>query len=216
MQLVLIGPPGSGKGTQARLLVRRLGLRYVGTGDILRDAIRRGTPIGKQIESVIGDGNLAPDQMVNELVDDLFAGPNRPEQYVLDGYPRTLSQAVWFDRRLTELGMSLPAVVQLTLDDDEVVRRISGRWVCPECGGVYHAADRAPRLPGICDSDAKSLIQRADDREIVVRSRLKVYHAHTDSLVAHYRANGLLKVIPSVGEIESIYSEIESHLKGRS
>lgn len=216
MQLVLIGPPGSGKGTQARLLVGRLGLRYVGTGDILRDAIRRGTWIGKQIESSIGDGNLAPDQMVNELINELFASTNRPDRYVLDGYPRTLSQAVWFDRHLSQSGMPLPLVVQLTLDDDEVVRRISGRWVCPQCGGVYHAADRAPRLPGICDSDGKPLIQRSDDRESVVRSRLKVYHAHTESLVAHYRANGLLKVIPSVGEIESIYSEIVSHLKGRS
>lgn len=216
MRLVLIGPPGSGKGTHARLLVERLGLRYIGTGDILREAIRQGTSLGRQIEPVIRDGNLAPDTLVNELVGELFQSDVRPERYVLDGYPRTLAQALWFDQLLSVAGLTAPTAVQLALDDDEVVRRISGRWVCPTCGAVYHQTDRPPRLPGVCDRDGSGLVQRPDDRESVIRARLRVFHANTDGLVAHYRANGRLKVIPSIGEIEGVYSQIESHLKVRS
>lgn len=216
MRLVLIGPPGSGKGTQARLLVERLGLRYIGTGDILREAIRQGTPTGRLIEPVIRDGNLAPDTLVNELIGELFHGNDRPERYVLDGYPRTLAQALWFDQLLTLAGLNTPAVVQLALDDDEVVRRISGRWICPACGAVHHLTDRPPHVAGVCDRDGSGLVQRPDDRESVIRARLRVFHANTDGLVAHYRANGRLKVIPSIGEIEGVYSQIESHLKVRS
>lgn len=215
MRLVLVGPPGSGKGTQARLLVERLGLRYIGTGDILREAFRQGTPAGKLLGPVIRDGQMAPDELVNELVGEVFAD-DRPDGFVLDGYPRTLAQAVWFDGKLAELGMKLDAVVELTVDDGEVVRRISGRCICPACGAVYHVEDRPPKVTGFCDADGEPLIQRPDDREVVIRSRLQVFHANTDRLVAYYRANGLLKTIPSAGGIEDVHATIVTHLKGRS
>ena len=215
MRLVLVGPPGSGKGTQAKLLVQRLGLTYVGTGDILRDAIRRGTPSGKLAEPFIKDGNLVPDDLVNELVNDLFHSKTQPSCFVLDGYPRTLAQAIWFDKMMTGIDKKLDAVVQFEVSDEEVVRRISGRWICPKCGAVYHTSGRAPQQPGICDHDGEKLVQRPDDREEVIRARLKVFHDNTDGLLAHYRANGLLKVVPSVGTIDSIYATILAHLNQR-
>ena len=216
MRLVLVGPPGSGKGTQARLLVERLGLRYVGTGDILRDSIRRGSLPGRRADPYIRSGNLVPDDLVNELVNELFHGPDRPEKFVLDGYPRTLAQATWFDRMLASTGSCLDAVVQFEVSDEEVVRRISGRWVCLKCKAVYHTSDRPAKAMGLCDQDSDPLAQREDDREEVIRARLRVFHDNTDGLVAHYRAAGLLKVVPSVGTIEAIYETILNHLTVRA
>jgi adenylate kinase len=216
MRLVLVGPPGSGKGTQARLLTERLGLSCYGTGDILRDAIRRGTPQGKQAEPLIKKGQLAPDPLVNDLVRELFNGKQRPTRFVFDGYPRTLAQAVWFDEMLGQLSLPLSAVVQFDVSDDEVVRRISGRRVCPTSGAVYHVTDRPPKVSGVCDQDGTPLVQRDDDREEVIRERLRVFHANTDALVDHYRAAGRLVDVPAVGSIESIYQTMMSRLSGRA
>jgi adenylate kinase len=216
MRLVLVGPPGSGKGTQARLLTERHGLPAYGTGDILRDAIRRGTPQGKQAEPLIKRGQLAPDPLVNELVSDLFNCLTRPHRFVFDGYPRTLAQAVWFDDLLAALGLPLTAVVQFDLSDDEVVRRLSGRRVSPTTGAVYHVTDRPPKVPGVCDIDGKPLVQRDDDREAVVRERLRVFHDSTAALLDYYRKGGRLAVVPAVGSIEGIYQDMMSRLTGRA
>jgi adenylate kinase len=216
MRLVLVGPPGSGKGTQARLLSERLGLKTYGTGDILREAIRLGTEAGRQAEPFIKRGQLAPDHLVNELVRDLFTRQPRPDKFVFDGYPRTLAQAVWFDGLLADLKLPLTAVIQFDVSDDEVVRRISGRRVSPTSGAVYHITDRPPRKPGVCDVDNKPLLQRDDDREEVIRERLKVFHDNTDQLVAHYQANALLKVVPANGPIESTYKTMLNHLNVRA
>jgi adenylate kinase len=216
MRLVLVGPPGSGKGTQARLLTDRNGLPAYGTGDILRDAVRRGTPQGKQAEPLIKKGLLAPDPLVNDLVRDLFNGKTRPDRFVFDGYPRTLAQAVWFDGLLTKLGLPLTAVVQFDVPDEEVVRRISGRRVSPTSGAVYHVTDRPPKVPGVCDLDGKPLVQRDDDREEVIRERLRVFHEGTDALLDHYRRAGRLVVVPAVGSIECTYQSMMSRLTGRA
>ena len=216
MRLVLVGPPGSGKGTQARLLGERLGLATFGTGDILRDAIRLGTEAGKQAEPFIKRGQLAPDPLVNELVRDLFTRKPRPDRFVFDGYPRTLAQGKWFDGLLTDLKLSLTAVIVFEVSDDEVVRRLSGRRVSPTTGAVYHLCDRPPRKPGVCDVDGKPLLQRDDDREEVIRERLRVFRETTDELIAFYRTSGLLKVVPAVGSIESIYTTMLNLLNGRA
>jgi adenylate kinase len=216
MRLVLVGPPGSGKGTQARLLTERHGLPAYGTGDILRDAVRRGTPQGKQVEPLIKKGQLAPDPLVNELVSDLFNGTNRPDRFVFDGYPRTYAQALWFDSLLHHLRLPLTAVVQFDVPDDEVVRRISGRRVCPTSGAVYHVTDRPPRMPGVCDEDGKPLVQRDDDREEVIRERLRVFHESTDALLAYYRTGGKLVVVPAQGSVDSTYQAMTSRLAGRN
>ena len=199
MRLVLVGPPGSGKGTQAELLVKRLGLTYVGTGEILRDAIRRQTDLGKQVE-----------QTINDLVAELFRGAHRPERFVMDGYPRTLAQAVAFDALLRQQFLRLDAVVNLAISDEEVVRRISGRWCCsnPACGVCFHLAARPPKVAGKCDVCGSPLVQRADDREETVRRRLAEFHKTTDALLEHYDRLGLVRNVSALDPIETIYSNI--------
>jgi adenylate kinase len=208
MRLALVGPPGCGKGTQAKLLTERLGLRDIGTGDILRLAVKNDTAAGRLAEPYLKTGQLAPDDLVNELVADLFRGPDRPEHFVLDGYPRTVSQARWFDPFIHKEGLDLTAVILFSVDDDEVVRRIEGRRVCPACGAVYHVTDRPPQNESVCNRDGVALVQRPDDREEVIRARLKVYHDSTDALVEYYRKVGLLREVSALAAIESIYSTV--------
>jgi adenylate kinase len=213
MRLVLVGPPGSGKGTQAKLLTDRLGLRCVGTGDLLREAIRHGTSIGKVAEPLLKAGKLVPDDWVNALVEELFHGPSRPNCFVLDGYPRTLKQAEWFDEFLGREGIDLTAVVLLEVPDAEVKRRMEGRRVCPACKAVYHVDDHPPKVPGICDVCGAKIVTRDDDREEVIRKRLDLYHATTDEFVEHYRKRQLLREVQSQGSPESIYNTIIDLLK---
>jgi adenylate kinase len=208
MRLVLVGPPGSGKGTQAKLLVQRQQLRYIGTGDILRDAIKSGTPVGKIAEPLVKEGRLVPDQLVNQVVEELFKGKEVPRCFVLDGYPRTVTQAKWFDDFMHTVNLDLDAVIQFTVTDDEVVRRISGRRVCPTCGAVYHMMDRKPKALGLCDHDGASLILRDDDKEETIRRRLEVFHDAADDLIAHYRNSGLLREVPTDTSVEEIYNHV--------
>ncbi len=216
MRLVLVGPPGSGKGTQAALLTERMGLRYIGTGVALRDAAKHGTPIGKLAKPLINRGELVPDQLVNDLIAEMFRGPDRPEQFVLDGYPRTLPQAESFDALLTEFGEPLDRVVDLVIDDEEVVRRISGRRSCPnpDCGTSYHLQARPPRVVGICDLCGSPLVQRPDDSEETIRRRLRVYRASTQGLLDYYRAKGLLQEISAYNSVETIYRHIVQAIQG--
>jgi adenylate kinase len=213
MRLVLVGPPGSGKGTQAKLLTERYGLRDVGTGDILREAIKNHTPTGKQAEPYLKAGKLVPDDMVNSLIADLFHSDARPARFVLDGYPRTVSQAIWFDEFLKTEKLVLDAVILFCVDDEEVVRRISGRRVCPACKAVYHVDDQPPKMEGKCDNDAAALVLRPDDREETVRARLKDYHDNADELLRHYRKAGLLREVPALGSIDSIFANLMKTLK---
>lgn len=210
MRLVLVGPPGSGKGTQAELLVKRQGLAYVGTGDILRDAIRRQTATGKQVEPLIKQGLLVPDHIVNDVVAELFRGDGRPERFVMDGYPRTLAQAVAFDALLRQQFLRLDAVVSLAIADDEVVTRISGRWCCsdPTCGTCYHVTARPPKTAGKCDVCGKPLIQRVDDQESTVRRRLAEFHKTTDALLDHYERQGMVKDVSALDPAETVYGNI--------
>lgn len=210
MRLILFGPPGSGKGTQAKLLGERLSLAHIGTGDILREAIRLGTPTGRRAEPFVESGQLVPDDLVNEVVADRFRRDDRPERFVLDGYPRTLAQAASFDQILRQQFLNLCAVIFLSVDDDELVRRLSGRWSCPNhaCQTTYHVVKKPPRMAGICDKCGTALVQRVDDREETIRRRLKEYRQNTLELIPHYRAQGLLREVPGVGAIEDIYQAV--------
>jgi len=215
MRLVLVGPPGSGKGTQAQLLVQRLGLRYIGTGDILREAIRAGTEMGQRVKPIMDRGLLVPDSEVNEVVAELFRGDNRPERFVTDGYPRTYSQAVAFDALLAQQMLALDAVVNLTISDEEVVRRISGRRCCSKssCGVCYNVFNRQAKSAGKCDRCGSPLILREDDKEETVRRRLGEFHKNTDALIDHYRKRGLIREVGATDPVETIYASILNAVK---
>jgi adenylate kinase len=208
MRLILLGPPGSGKGTQAKLLSQRLGLAHISTGDILREAVRLKTPAGRLAHPYLDSGQLVPDDFVNEMVADRFRRDDRPEKFVMDGYPRTLAQAASFDQALRQQFLGLDAVVQLLADVEEVVRRLSGRWSCPTCKTPYHTLFKPPRIPGLCDLDGTRLVQREDDKEETIRRRMAVYHENTEALVDYYRRQNLLRPVNGTGDIEAIYARI--------
>jgi adenylate kinase len=208
--MVLVGPPGSGKGTQAKRLCERLDLAYIGTGEILRDAIRRKTPVGREVEPLIKQGLLVPDVIVNDVVAELFRRPDRPDRFVMDGYPRTYSQAIAFDALLRQEYVALDAVVNLTISDDEVVRRISGRRCCssPTCGICYHIVAGPPKVADRCDKCGSPLSLRDDDREETVRRRLQEFYGKTDALIDHYARARLVREVPATDPVETIYQNI--------
>jgi adenylate kinase len=210
MRLILIGPPGSGKGTQAKLLSQRLGLAHISTGDMLRDAIRRGTPAGLKAQPFVTTGQLVPDDLVNQIIADFFSKDDRLENFVLDGYPRTLPQAMSFEQVMRQLYLGLDAVVLLRVDDEEIVKRMSGRLICsnPSCGTPYHSVFNPPRVPGVCDLCGCQLMQREDDKEETVRKRLRIFHETYGELLEFYRQMGLLREVSGVGDIDVIYASI--------
>lgn len=210
MRLILIGPPGSGKGTQAKLLTERLGLVHFSTGDILREVIEKGTPEGRKAKPYIASGQLVPDELVNDIVKARFRGAGKPQKFVLDGYPRTLAQAQALDPVLREQALDLDAVVFLNVEDDEIVRRLGNRWTCPNsmCKAVYHAVFKPPKAAGLCDLCGTALYQRDDDKPATIRKRLQVFHDCHDAILAHYRQQGLLVEVPGSGDIEAIYGSI--------
>jgi adenylate kinase len=217
MRLILLGPPGSGKGTQAKLLSERLNLEHIGTGDILREAIRQETPAGRRAKPFVDTGKLVPDDLVNELVADRFQRPDRPDRFVMDGYPRTVMQARAFDRVLERQHLPLTAAVSLLVDDDEIIRRVTGRWSCPKpnCKRTYHDTSNPPKVRGVCDVDKTQLVQRDDDRVETLRERLVVYHRNTVELFPYYRSQGLLVEVPGQGGIEDIYNKMMQALKSK-
>lgn len=210
MRLILLGPPGCGKGTQAKLLSERNHLAHIGTGDILRQAMRQGTPFGLRAKPFVDAGKLVPDDLVNDLIAERFGRDDRPERFVLDGYPRTLAQAAAFDQVLRQQFLDLNAVVLLRVDDEEIIGRLSGRWSCPKpgCKATYHTRSNPPKVAGLCDYCGTPLVQREDDRPETVRARLVVYHKNTEALVDHYRMQGLLREVAGHGAIEDVYASI--------
>jgi len=210
MRLILIGPPGSGKGTQAKLLSDRLHLAHIATGDILREAIRLRTSAGRKAKPFVRKGKLVPDDLVNQLVANRFRREDRPERFVMDGYPRTLAQAASFDQVLRQQFLNLTAVIVLRVNDEEIIRRLSGRWICPkaDCQATYHVTANPPRVPGVCDRCGSKLIQRDDDKEETIRHRLEVYRTNTLELIPHYQRQGLVREVTGEGEIDRIYNNI--------
>ncbi|HEY7326779.1 MAG TPA: adenylate kinase [Gemmataceae bacterium] len=210
MRLILLGPPGCGKGTQAKLLSERNSLEHIGTGDILREAIRQQTPAGLRAHPYVEQGQLVPDDLVNDVVAERFNLSDPPERFVLDGYPRTLAQAIAFDQVLHQHYFDLTAVIFLDVSDDEIIARVGERWSCPKpgCKATYHTKSKPPKVPGVCDYCSTKLIQREDDRPATVKARLVVYHRNIESLLGHYRVRGLLHEVPGHGAIEKVYANI--------
>jgi len=214
MRLILIGPPGSGKGTQAKLLCDRLGLAHFSTGDILRDAIEKDTPEGRRAKTFMNAGQLAPDDLVNDIVRARFRTVDRPEHFVMDGYPRNLAQALFFDGILKESRLPLSAAIYLNVEDVEIVRRLGQRWTCanPGCSGVFNAASIPPAVPGKCDVCESDLYQRDDDKPETIRKRLQLFHDLHDAIVRHYQEQGLLIEVKGQGDIEAIYTNVLNRL----
>jgi adenylate kinase len=210
MRLILFGAPGSGKGTQALLLSKRCQLTHLSTGDILRDAVRRGTPAGKLAQPFVHSGQLVPDDLVNEMIADCFRTDPPLRRFVMDGYPRSVTQARFLDEVLQRQKLNIQAVILLEVEDEEIVRRLDGRRVCPnrDCGAAYHLVTRPPKKPGVCDQCGSTLIQRDDDTAETVRKRLKLYHEYNGDMVKFYRDRGLLHSVKGSDEVETIHRNI--------
>jgi adenylate kinase len=187
-----------------------MGLLHFATGDVLREAVEKGTPEGRKAKPFMTSGQLVPDEIVNDIINARFRDPTKPQQFVLDGYPRTLAQALSLDAVLTEQALDLDAVILLSVDDDEIVHRLGNRWTCPNsaCKAVYHAFFNPPKRAGVCDLCHTALHQRDDDKPATIRKRLQVYHEFNDALIRLYRNKGLLIEVPGRGDIESIYADI--------
>jgi adenylate kinase len=215
MRLVLLGPPGAGKGTQAAYLTQRLGIPKISTGDMLREAAERGTEAGLEAKRYTDQGHLVPDGMIIDLVEERLKEPDVAAGYLLDGFPRTLPQARSFDRALLQAGQRLDGVVYLHVDDDEIVRRISSRWVCPGCRESYHLIARPPKRAGACDVCGAALTQRDDDRPEVVRERLRVYRERTQPVLEYYDHKGQLICIDGMLPVAQVTEAIVADLQRR-
>lgn len=193
MRLILLGAPGAGKGTQAEILCKKLGIPTISTGNILRAAIKEGTLTGLKAKSYIDAGALVPDEVIIGIIDERLAQPDCQKGYILDGVPRTIAQA----EALEKAGIRFDAVVSIEISEEEILRRMSGRRVCEACGSSYNVEAVPPRREGICDNCGGRLIQRKDDTPETVRERLKVYHTETEPLVDFYARRGLLRSVQS-------------------
>jgi len=202
--LILLGPPGAGKGTQAKLLATAYGIPHISTGDMFRDHISRETELGQKVKAITASGQLVPDEVTNALVKDRLGRPDLAPGFILDGYPRTVPQAEYLEALLRSLGRRLDRVVSYEVAEETVVERISGRRSCPRCGAVYHLSQSPPGKPGLCDREGAELVQRPDDRPEKVRIRLQEYAAKTEPLKRFYREKGLLSEVEGVGSTEGI------------
>jgi adenylate kinase len=208
LRLVIFGPPGAGKGTQAKLLSERLGVPHIATGDMLREAVKAGTRLGGLAKKYMDEGRLVPDEVVIGMVEERLRQPDCSKGFILDGFPRTIEQAEALDSELEKLGLKLDAVLNLEVGDEEVVKRIALRRTCRSCGAVYHLIFNPPSREGVCDRCGGELYQRDDDREEVVRNRLKVYRQQTKPLLEFYRRRGLLRDVNGERSIEDVFKEI--------
>lgn len=208
LNLVLLGPPGSGKGTQAKMLAERYEIPHISTGDILRDEVARETSLGLEVRSLMEKGELVPDRVMAGILLHRIDRDDCARGFILDGYPRTVEQAGVLDDILGELGRTLESVLLITTPDEVIVRRITGRRSCPQCGRVYHVEHNPPEDGTTCDVCGAELMQRADDREEVVRDRLRVYREKTEPIVDLYGARGLLMEIDGDRPVSEVTREI--------
>ena len=211
--LILLGPPGVGKGTQAKLLVERFGIPQISTGDILRAAVKELTPMGVKAKGYMDSGALVPDEVVIGIVEERLAQGDCAQGFILDGFPRTVAQADALKQVLAGLARSIDHVISLSVDKDELLRRLTGRRACPKCGAVYHIEFAPPKSAGRCDRCATELFQREDDKEETILHRLTVYEEQTAPLIDYYTSSGLLRSVNGLGTVESIQSEIVSRVQ---
>ncbi len=205
--IIFLGPPGAGKGTQAKRLINRFRIPQLSTGDILRKAVADGTPLGKKAKALMDAGKLVPDEIVNGIVDEALAAPEVSKGFLLDGFPRTVPQAVALDEMLQRRGRKINHVILLEVPTDVLVDRLSGRQTCPRCQTPY-GKDSPPKKPGICDKDGEKLIVRPDDQPERVRQRMKEYETKTALLTGYYKARGVVRPVDGVGTVDEVEKRI--------
>lgn len=207
--LILLGGPGAGKGTQAKKLVEHYKIPQISTGDILRAAVKAGTELGKTAKKHMDAGELVPDSVVIGIIEERLKEPDTKNGYILDGFPRTIAQAKALDEILQKLGSQVDHVISIEVPDEELVNRLAGRWTCKNCGQMYHEKNKPPKKKGVCDECGGELYQRDDDKIETIKERLKTYHAQTSPLIDYYKNKNLLRPIDGRGGIEDIFSKIK-------
>lgn len=214
MRLVLLGPPGAGKGTQAANIVNEFQVPHISTGDIFRKNLKENTPLGLKAKEYMDKGLLVPDELVVDLVKDRLSQEDCKKGFMLDGFPRTVVQAEALDRVLADMDMSLSAVLNIEVDQNLLLKRITGRRICRSCGATYHVEFNPPKAEGVCDLCGGELYQRDDDVEETVSKRLEVYNEQTQPLIDFYKNSGVLKDIDGQQDIDVVFEDIKKALEG--
>ncbi|MCL2329784.1 MAG: adenylate kinase [Phycisphaerae bacterium] len=215
MNLILLGPPGAGKGTQAVRLAEKFKLQHLSSGDVLRAERKSGTELGKRVAGYMDSGALVPDEIIVDAILGRVLNPTQANGVLLDGFPRTLAQAEALDAALAKAGKKVDLVVSLVVPDEPIVDRITGRRVCPTCGAVYHIKTLPPKKAGVCDKDDAALIHRTDDTAEVVQQRLSAYHAQTRPLEAYYRGKGAMVEVDGTADVNTVCKRAEEAISSR-
>ena len=206
--VVLLGPPGAGKGTQARILGERFKLTHISAGDLLRSGIKNGTPLGNRAKPFVDNGKLVPDELVIEMIEERLKEPDASNGFILDGFPRTVKQATALDEMLKRQSREVNLALEINASEATVVDRLSGRRVCPNCGANYHIRNMKPKREGICDVCGNNLVERPDDAPETVHDRLKVYHDQTVLLIAFYKKRSVLQVVDGNLNVDSFQKQV--------
>ena len=208
MNLILVGPPGSGKGTQAKMLIDKYGIPQISTGDILREAVKEGSPLGMKAKALMDKGSLVSDDIVIGIIEDRLGKPDCKGGFILDGFPRTVAQSEALDNILVRMGLKIDHLINIEVDDGELMKRLTGRRTCRQCGQGYHVMFDPPKNEGVCNECNGELYQRDDDKEDTIKSRLKVYHEQTAPVVGYYQEKELCRTVDGVGKMDEIFKRI--------
>lgn len=215
MNLILLGPPGAGKGTQAELLIEKFDIPHISTGDIFRAAIKEGTALGKEAQQFMNEGKLVPDEIVVGIVKERLLNDDCKDGFLLDGFPRTIPQAESLGSFLSEMGRNITAVINIEVDFKILLTRLTGRRVCRNCGAVYHIITKQEKVQGVCDHCSGEIYQRADDSEETVQKRLEIYQAQTEPLIEYYREKGILLTFNGAESITDLFKQICQSLEAK-